>query len=215
LFKTRLSLLGNNYLQAKRAVATGVGAFNIWSYPMTISHRLGLASALTTALFISACSTPMPTATAPAAPAQAPVVAAPAAPAKPAMTAPVAAAPIAPYLDPQNSLSQKRSVYFDFDQFTVKNEYMAVLENHGKFLSSNPKVSVRIEGNADEQGSSEYNLALGQKRAEAVAKALKIMGVKDAQMEAVSLGEEKPKATGHDEASHAQNRRADIAYPPK
>jgi peptidoglycan-associated lipoprotein len=183
---------------------------------MTISHRLGLVSALTTVLFISACSTPMPVATtaAPAAPAQAPA-AAPAAPAKPAMTAPVAAAPVAPYLDPQNPLSQKRSVYFDFDQFVVKNEYMSVLENHGKFLASNPKVSVRIEGNADEKGSSEYNLALGQKRAEAVAKALKIMGVKDAQMEAVSLGEEKPKATGHDEASHAQNRRADIAYPAK
>jgi peptidoglycan-associated lipoprotein len=183
---------------------------------MTISHRLGLVSALTAALFISACSTPMPVATtaAPAAPAQAPA-AAPAVPAKPAMTAPVAAAPVAPYLDPQNPLSQKRSVYFDFDQFVVKNEYMSVLENHGKFLSSNPKVSVRIEGNADEKGSSEYNLALGQKRAEAVAKALKIMGVKDAQMEAVSLGEEKPKATGHDEASHAQNRRADIAYPAK
>ncbi len=181
---------------------------------MTITHRLGLVSTLTAALFISACSTPMPPAAAPAATTQAPV-AAPAAPAKPAMTVPVAAAPVAPYLDPQNALSQKRSVYFDFDQFVVKNEYISVLENHGKFLASNPKVSVRIEGNADEKGSSEYNIALGQKRAEAVAKALKIMGVKDAQMEAVSLGEEKPKATGHDEASHAQNRRADIAYPAK
>lgn len=182
---------------------------------MHISRRLGLVSTLTTALLITACSTPMPKEAAPVVSASAPAATAPVAPAKPSNTAPVAAAPVAPYLDPQNPLSQKRSVYFDFDQFIVKGEYMSVLENHGKFLASNPKVSVRIEGNADEQGSSEYNLALGQKRAEAVVKALKIMGVKDAQMEAVSLGEEKPKATGHDEASYAQNRRADIAYPAK
>lgn len=180
---------------------------------MTISHRLGLASALAAALLISACSTPMPKESAPVASTPAPA-AAPAAPAKPT-AAPVAAAPVAPYLDPQNVLSQKRSVYFDYDQFVVKSEFMSVLENHGKFLASNPKVSVRIEGNADERGSAEYNLALGQKRAEAVVKALKIMGVKDTQMEAVSFGKEKPKATGHDEASYAQNRRADIAYPAK
>lgn len=182
---------------------------------MKFSNRLGLVSALTAVLLISACSsTPIATAPAPAASTQA-ATTAPATPAKPATTAPVASAPLAPYLDPQNPLSQKRSVYFDFDQFVVKTEYMSVLESHGKFLASNPKVAVRIEGNADEQGSSEYNLALGQKRAEAVAKALKIMGVKEAQMEAVSLGEEKPKATGHDETSYAQNRRADIAYPAK
>ena len=188
---------------------------NIWSYIMKFSNRLGLVSALTAVLLISACSsTPIATAPAPAASTQA-ATTAPATPAKPATTAPVASAPLAPYLDPQNPLSQKRSVYFDFDQFVVKTEYMSVLESHGKFLASNPKVAVRIEGNADEQGSSEYNLALGQKRAEAVAKALKIMGVKEAQMEAVSLGEEKPKATGHDETSYAQNRRADIAYPAK
>ncbi len=180
---------------------------------MTISHRLGLVSALAAALLISACSTPMPKESAPVASTPAPA-AAPAAPAKPT-AAPVAAAPVAPYLDPQNVLSQKRSVYFDYDQFVVKSEFMSVLENHGKFLASNPKVSVRIEGNADERGSAEYNLALGQKRAEAVVKALKIMGVKDTQMEAVSFGKEKPKATGHDEASYAQNRRADIAYPAK
>lgn len=181
---------------------------------MKFSNRLGLVSALTAVLLISACSS-TPIATAPAPAASTPAVTTAPAPAKPATTAPVAAAPVAPYLDPQNPLSQKRSVYFDFDQFVVKNEYMSVLESHGKFLASNPKVAVRIEGNADEQGSSEYNLALGQKRAEAVAKALKIMGVKDTQMEAVSLGEEKPKATGHDESSYAQNRRADIAYPTK
>jgi peptidoglycan-associated lipoprotein len=86
---------------------------------------------------------------------------------------------------------------------------------HGKFLASHPLLAIKIEGNADERGGAEYNLALGQKRAEAVSKALKIFGVKDSQMEAVSFGKEKPKALGHEEASYAQNRRADLDYPVK
>jgi peptidoglycan-associated lipoprotein len=76
-------------------------------------------------------------------------------------------------------------------------------------------VSIRVEGNTDERGSSEYNLALGQKRAAAVVEALKVYGATDAQMEAVSWGREKPKAEGHDEAAWAQNRRVDLAYPAK
>ena len=80
-------------------------------------------------------------------------------------------------------------------------------------MQSKPTLTVKIEGNADERGSAEYNLALGQKRAEAVLKALKIYGVKDAQMEAISWGRERPKATGHDEAAWAQNRRVDLVYP--
>ena len=119
------------------------------------------------------------------------------------------------YLDPQNPLSRDRSVYFDFDQYTVKAEGARVVELHGKYLVGKPDLKIRIEGNTDELGGKEYNLALGQKRAEAVAKSLKVYGVKDSQMEAVSLGEEKPKATGADEASRAQNRRADVAYPAK
>ena len=148
----------------------------------------------------------------------APPVAAPAPKVEPKVAPAPAPAPVvqvAPYLDPANALYTKRSVFFDFDQFVIKPEGNAVLENHAKFLASNPKVIVRIEGNADEQGSKEYNIALGQKRAESVAKTLRILGVKDAQMEAVSFGEEKPQALGHDEASRAQNRRADIAYPSK
>ena len=81
--------------------------------------------------------------------------------------------------------------------------------------SAEPAVSIKIEGNTDERGGAEYNLALGQKRAEAVSRALKIFGVKDAQMEAVSFGKEKPKVLGHDDASYAQNRRADLDYPAK
>ena len=127
----------------------------------------------------------------------------------------MAATPLAPYLDPNNPLSQQRSVYFDFDKAIIKPEGQKVLEMHGKFLAANPAVKIRVEGNTDEQGGSEYNLALGQKRADSVVKALKILGVKDGQMEAVSFGKEKPKALGHDEAAHAENRRGDLDYQPK
>lgn len=129
------------------------------------------------------------------------------------------ASPVAPvvvkpaYLDAANPLSQKRSVYFDYDNFAVKSDYQGLIEMHGKFLSGNPKVSIRVEGNADERGSAEYNLALGQKRAEAVVKALKVFGVREDQMEAVSWGEEKPADAAHTETAYAKNRRADIVYP--
>ena len=122
---------------------------------------------------------------------------------------------VPPYLDPSNALAKERSFYFDYDNFAVKTEYARQLELHGKFLASNPKLAIKLEGNADERGSAEYNLALGQKRAAAVVSALKVYGANDAQMEAVSWGREKPKATGHDEASWAQNRRADLIYPSK
>lgn len=127
----------------------------------------------------------------------------------------VAAAPLVPYLDPQNPLYKERSVYFDFDRAVIKPDATSLLELHGKFLATHPQVAIRIEGHTDERGGAEYNLALGQKRAEAVSKALKILGVKDSQMEAVSFGKEKPKAPGHDEVSYAQNRRADLDYPAK
>lgn len=122
---------------------------------------------------------------------------------------------VPPYLDPRNPLSTDRSVYFDFDKSNVAAKYDQLLEMHGKYLASHPEVSIKIEGNTDEQGGSEYNLALGQKRADAVLKSLTILGVKTSQMEAVSFGKEKPRALGNDEASYAQNRRADLAYPNK
>jgi peptidoglycan-associated lipoprotein len=120
---------------------------------------------------------------------------------------------IPPHLDPKNLISTERSVFFDFNVFTVKSEYNGLIERHGKYLSSKPALSIKIEGNADERGSSEYNLALGQKRAQSVLQALKIAGVKDSQMEAISWGKERPKAMGHDEAAWAENRRADLVYP--
>jgi peptidoglycan-associated lipoprotein len=129
-----------------------------------------------------------------------------------AETAPVVKPVLPPYLDPANPLSKQRSVYFDFDQSSIKPEGRQVLEMHGKYLAAHSNVTIRVEGNTDEQGGSEYNLALGQKRAEAVVNTLKVLGVSDAQMEAVSFGKEKPVALGHDEESHAENRRADLDY---
>lgn len=167
-------------------------------------------SGLVATLVLGACSsTPVATPTATEAPApQAPVAAA-----QPAAQPVATRAPLAAYLDPSNPLSQKRSVYFDFDQYSVKPSYADLIQLHGKFLAAHPEVAIRVQGNTDEVGGSEYNLALGQKRADAVVKALKLYGVKDSQLEAVSFGKEKPKAQGHDEAARAENRRADLSYP--
>lgn len=116
-----------------------------------------------------------------------------------------------PRKDPASPLS-KRSVFFDYDSFEVKPEYRAALEAHAAYLMSKRESKVIIQGNTDDRGSREYNLALGQKRAEAVRKALAVMGVADGQLEAVSFGEEKPRTEGDTEAAYADNRRADIVY---
>jgi peptidoglycan-associated lipoprotein len=113
--------------------------------------------------------------------------------------------------DPGSVLAN-RSIYFDLDSFVVKHEFKSVIDAHSQYLIAHPDRKVIIQGNTDERGGSEYNLALGQKRAEAVRRALSLLGVPDGQMEAVSFGKEKPKATGRDESAWAQNRRADIAY---
>lgn len=137
-------------------------------------------------------------------------------PASKTTPAPAAMVPtkvLPPYLDPASALYSKRSIYFDYDVFSVKKDFESMLELHGKYLASNPSVSIKVEGNADERGGTEYNLALGQKRAEAVALVMKVFGVKPSQVEAVSWGKEKPKATGHDEAAWAENRRVDLVYP--
>ena len=105
-----------------------------------------------------------------------------------------------------------RSVYYDFDRSLVMDEYRAVVESHGGYLARNPGAKVTIEGNCDERGSREYNLALGQRRADSVKAKLKLLGVSDAQVETVSWGKEKPKAKGHDETAWAENRRSDIVY---
>ena len=113
--------------------------------------------------------------------------------------------------DPKNILS-KRSVYFDYDKFDIKAEYKDLVAAHAKFLSNNRQFKMLIQGNTDERGSREYNLALGQKRAEAVKKQLILLGAREEQVESVSLGEEKPKNPGQNEAAWAENRRGDMLY---
>lgn len=108
--------------------------------------------------------------------------------------------------------AMQRVIYFDYDSFEVKADAAALLEANARYLNANRNVRVALEGHTDERGGREYNLALGQKRAEAVRRALSLLGVQDGQMEAVSFGEEKPAATGLDEAAWAKNRRVEITY---
>ena len=144
------------------------------------------------------------------------VVAAPASPAPaPAPAKSAVAAVVADHLNPSSLISKERSVYFDFDQFVIKANDGPLIERQGKYLASKQNLAIRVEGNADERGGREYNLALGQKRADAVVRALKVYGVGEKQLEAVSLGSEKPAMQGHDEVVWAQNRRVDLAYPNK
>lgn len=105
-----------------------------------------------------------------------------------------------------------RVIYFDYDSFTIKPEFQSVIEAHARFLSANKARRVSIEGHTDERGGREYNLALGQKRAEAVRRALGLLGVSDAQLEAVSFGEEKAAVQGGTEDAFTRNRRAELSY---
>ena len=125
--------------------------------------------------------------------------------------APVVVQETDPLNDPASPLA-KRSVYFQYDSFVVQPEFQSVVEAHARYLSANKGKRVVIEGNTDERGGREYNLALGQKRADAVRRALATLGVDDTQMESISFGEEKSRAIGADEASLAENRRADLSY---
>ena len=116
-----------------------------------------------------------------------------------------------PWNDPSSPL-YKKSFYFDFDSYVVKSSDQATLSAHANYLKNNKNQKIVIQGNTDDLGTAEYNLALGQKRSEAVRKVLNLLGVSDDQMEAVSFGKEKPKAMGNDDAARAENRRADIVY---
>ena len=116
-----------------------------------------------------------------------------------------------PLNDPSNILS-RRSIHFDYDQFTVKEEYKPVVSAHARYLQQNRNARLTIQGNTDERGSREYNLALGQKRADAVKQMMTLSGANSAQIETVSFGEEKPRAQGQTEQAFAENRRADLVY---
>ena len=105
-----------------------------------------------------------------------------------------------------------RIVYFDYDSFAIRPEFQSVIEAHSKFLKADKSKKVALEGHTDERGGREYNLALGQKRAEAVRRAMTLLGVGEAQMEAVSFGKEKPAVQGSTEAAMEKNRRTEISY---
>lgn len=115
------------------------------------------------------------------------------------------------FKDPNNILS-KRIIYFDFDSYAIRDEFRAIVEAHARYLRENPSVRSILQGHTDERGSRDYNLALGQRRAESVKQAMSLMGVQDEQVEAVSLGEEKPAQEGHDEVAWQLNRRTEIYY---
>jgi peptidoglycan-associated lipoprotein len=114
--------------------------------------------------------------------------------------------------DTMGPASVGRMVYFDYDSYVIKPEFQSLIESHARFLKSNGSRRVVVEGHTDERGGREYNLALGQRRAEAVRRALGLLGINDNQVEAVSFGKEKPAVQGSDEAAWSQNRRAEIAY---
>lgn len=114
--------------------------------------------------------------------------------------------------NPESPLATDRSVYFEYDSYSVPSQYRNVVEMHASYLLNNPSNTIRIEGNADARGGTEYNLALGQRRSDAVGRMMNIIGVSNTQIETVSFGKERPKALGHTEADYAENRRADIVY---
>ncbi|MDO8412916.1 MAG: peptidoglycan-associated lipoprotein Pal [Gallionellaceae bacterium] len=158
--------------------------------------------------FLVACASDKPKEAAETA--SAPVAAAPTS--TPAVATPAPAEVTTDPLNDTTSLLAKRSVYFAYDASAVQDSDKPVVMAHAKYLSEHAERKVRLIGHADERGSNEYNLALGQRRADSVKKMLILGGAKDSQIETVSYGEEKPKATGHDEAAWAQNRRADFLY---
>ena len=172
--------------------------------------KLSISVLLISMLAACASDKPAQVVSAPAAPEAAPAAAP--APAPVAETAQVAAPVATDALNDANSILAKRSAFFEFDKSTVKSADQPMVQAHGQYLGTNADRKVVVEGNADERGSSEYNLALGSRRADAVKKMLVVSGAKAGQISSVSFGEEKPRATGHNEAAWSQNRRADIVY---
>jgi peptidoglycan-associated lipoprotein len=124
----------------------------------------------------------------------------------------VAPVTLAPAAATAGGPQAERLVYFDYDSFVIKPEFQSLVEAHAAYLRADRQRRLFIEGHTDERGGREYNLALGQKRSEAVRRALVLLGVNDGQVEAVSFGEEKPAATAQDEAGWARNRRAELVY---
>ena len=127
---------------------------------------------------------------------------------KPLVTKPVTGDPLT---DPGNILS-RRSIFFDYDSNLIKDEFKPIVTAHARYLQQNPSTKIRVEGNADDRGSREYNIALGQRRSEAVKQMMQLLGARADQVEPVSFGEEKPRCTEAAESCWSQNRRGDIVY---
>ena len=119
-----------------------------------------------------------------------------------------------PFTNPASPLSQQ-SIYFAFDSYTVPADSRAMMEAHAQYLATHPSARVVLEGNTDERGGREYNLALGQKRSDSVKNRFQLLGVPEDRMESISFGKERPRALGHDEESYQENRRVDIKYTAK
>ena len=119
-----------------------------------------------------------------------------------------------PFTNPASPLSQQ-SIYFAFDSYTVPADSQAMMEAHAQYLATHPSARVVLEGNTDERGGREYNLAHGQKRSDSVKNRLQLLGVPEDRMESISFGKERPRALGHDEESYQENRRVDIKYTAK
>jgi peptidoglycan-associated lipoprotein len=166
--------------------------------------KKALFSALTLVLLYGCASTPVE-------PEKPPVEAQP--PAPPVIVRPIQAPTVQvdPLKDPNSGLS-KRSVFYEYDKYDIRDEYRPLLQAHGKYLAENRGKKMLVQGNCDERGSREYNIALGQRRAEGVKRMLVLMGATEAQVEPVSLGEEKPRCTDHNEGCWSQNRRSDMLY---
>jgi peptidoglycan-associated lipoprotein len=180
---------------------------------MNRSARKTCFALAATSLLVAACATDTPPADTSAAPASASTAPAPRTGSVATKNQPGQRAASQASAQPTvKGMPAQRSVYYDFDRADIKPEFRPAIEAHARYLRENADARVTIEGNGDERGSREYNLALGQKRAEAVQRMMRLSGAADGQVEAVSFGEEKPKALGHDEASWAENRRSDVVY---
>ena len=171
-------------------------------------QRLSLIAAISSVLLAACSSTPPTVVAAAPAPAQEPATSA----------APVAAAAPAAAIETNEQKMARvikalanKSVYFDYDDYSIKPQYQDLIKQNYELLMSAPNLPITLVGNADERGSSEYNLALGQKRAESVKRVLKMLGVAESRMEAISYGKEKPRATCHEEKCWAENRRVDFS----
>jgi peptidoglycan-associated lipoprotein len=113
---------------------------------------------------------------------------------------------------PQGDLLSRRVIYFDFDRADIRADSQALISAHAKYVADNPNTRIRLEGHADEQGTREYNIGLGERRAQAVRRSMMLQGVGDVQLGTVSYGEERPAVAGSDEAAYEQNRRVEIVY---